>query len=148
MAASSSNTPLQPLAPPTNNPLSIGAILNPVSLSTTPDADNANDNQDSQDTAASTSQSPSLSSPVSVEAGDADEADIAKQWHRACPTLKTIILPKGKVWFQNAQDGPSSSSGGNGNGSPSGPIPSDEDHDSAMDTVEMGPVEEPEWSVI
>jgi hypothetical protein len=147
MAASSSSTSLQPLAPPTNNPLSIGAILNPVSSATIPDADNPDDNQDSQDTSASTSQSPSLPSPVSAEVGDADEADIAKQWHRACPTLKTIILPKGKVWFQNAQDGPSSS-GSNGDGSPSGPIPSDEDHDSGMDTMEMGPAEEPEWSVM
>jgi len=147
MAASSSSTSLQPLAPPINNPLSIGAILNPVSSSTTPDADNTNDSQDAQDTTASTSQNPSLSSPVSAEVGDVDEADIAKQWHRACPTLKTIILPKGKVWFQNAQDGPSSS-GSNGDGSPSGPIPSDEDHDSGMDTMEMGPAEEPEWSVI
>lgn len=147
MAASSSSASLQPLAPPANNPLSIGAILNPVSSSTTPDADNTNDNQDSQDTAASTSQSPSLTSPVSAEVGDADEADIAKQWHRACPTLKTIILPKGKVWFQNAQDG-ASSSGSNGDGSPSVPLPSDEDHDPGMDTMEMGPVEEPEWSAI
>jgi hypothetical protein len=29
-----------------------------------------------------------------------DESAIAKQWHRSCPTLKTIILPKGRVWFQ------------------------------------------------
>ncbi|KAF8896845.1 hypothetical protein CPB84DRAFT_1748140, partial [Gymnopilus junonius] len=32
--------------------------------------------------------------------GEEDEAHIAKIWHRACPSLKTIILPKGKVWFQ------------------------------------------------
>ncbi|PPQ75948.1 hypothetical protein CVT26_005851 [Gymnopilus dilepis] len=38
-----------------------------------------------------------------------DEAHIAKVWHRACPSLKTIILPKGKVWFQ--QSTPDSSSG-------------------------------------
>jgi len=145
MAASSSSAPLQPSAPPTNNPLSIGAILNPVSSSTTPDADNANDNQDSQDTATSTSEGPSLSSPVSMEVVDTDEANIAKQWHRACPTLRTIILPKGKVWFQNTQDGPSSSGTGE-DGSASGPMPSDED--SGMDTMEMGPVDEPEWSAI
>ena len=28
-----------------------------------------------------------------------EEQDIAKLWHHWCPTLKTIILPKGKVWF-------------------------------------------------
>lgn len=32
-----------------------------------------------------------------------DEARIAGIWHRACPSLRTIILPKGKVWFQSAQ---------------------------------------------
>jgi len=29
-----------------------------------------------------------------------DEEKIARCWHQACPTLKTIILPKGKVWFE------------------------------------------------
>ncbi|OCH85076.1 hypothetical protein OBBRIDRAFT_740502 [Obba rivulosa] len=29
-----------------------------------------------------------------------DEEKIASSWHQACPTLKTIILPKGKVWFE------------------------------------------------
>ncbi|GBE85675.1 hypothetical protein SCP_0801970 [Sparassis crispa] len=29
-----------------------------------------------------------------------DEQEIAKLWHKACPTLKTIILPRGKVWFE------------------------------------------------
>ncbi|KAI0048164.1 hypothetical protein FA95DRAFT_1540264 [Auriscalpium vulgare] len=29
----------------------------------------------------------------------ADEADVAADWGRACPTLRTIILPKGGVWF-------------------------------------------------
>ena len=28
-----------------------------------------------------------------------EEQDIAMLWHHWCPTLKTIILPKGKVWF-------------------------------------------------
>jgi hypothetical protein len=143
MAASSSTTPLQPLAPPSNNPFSIGAILNPVSTSTTPDADNINDSQESQDAAASTSDNPSV--PTLEEAGDADEADIAKQWHRACPTLRTIILPKGKVWFQNPQDGPSSS-GTSGIGPAA--LSADGDNDPGMDTVDMGPVEEPEWSVL
>ncbi|KAF5350870.1 hypothetical protein D9758_010506 [Tetrapyrgos nigripes] len=27
------------------------------------------------------------------------EAKIASEWHKSCPTLKTIILPMGKVWF-------------------------------------------------
>ena len=27
-----------------------------------------------------------------------DEATVAEQWARACPTLTTIILPKGRVW--------------------------------------------------
>jgi len=29
-----------------------------------------------------------------------DEVKVARAWHRACPTLRTIILPKGSVWFQ------------------------------------------------
>jgi hypothetical protein len=29
-----------------------------------------------------------------------DEQLIAKLWHSYCPTLKTIILPRGKVWFE------------------------------------------------
>lgn len=35
---------------------------------------------------------------------DAGEADIARQWHRACPTLRTIILPQGRVWFQTHRE--------------------------------------------
>ncbi|KAF9530673.1 hypothetical protein CPB83DRAFT_850088 [Crepidotus variabilis] len=38
------------------------------------------------------------------ESNPVDESRIAKQWHRACPTLRTIILPKGKVWFQGDPD--------------------------------------------
>jgi hypothetical protein len=38
------------------------------------------------------------------ETSDIDEGLIAKQWHRSCPTLKTIILPKGKVWFKGTAD--------------------------------------------
>lgn len=34
------------------------------------------------------------------EISNIDESAIAKQWHKFCPTLKTIILPKGRVWFQ------------------------------------------------
>lgn len=29
-----------------------------------------------------------------------DEGQIAQIWSKACPTLRTIILPKGKVWFE------------------------------------------------
>ncbi|KAH9895746.1 hypothetical protein C8Q73DRAFT_689273 [Cubamyces lactineus] len=29
-----------------------------------------------------------------------DEGEIARTWGKACPTLRTIILPKGKVWFE------------------------------------------------
>ncbi|OBZ72822.1 hypothetical protein A0H81_07048 [Grifola frondosa] len=29
-----------------------------------------------------------------------DEREITELWHKACPSLKTIILPKGKVWFE------------------------------------------------
>ncbi|PCH34669.1 hypothetical protein WOLCODRAFT_106363 [Wolfiporia cocos MD-104 SS10] len=29
-----------------------------------------------------------------------DEHDIATCWHKCCPTLNTIILPKGQVWYQ------------------------------------------------
>ena len=28
-----------------------------------------------------------------------NERKIAKVWHSSCPTLKTVILPQGKVWF-------------------------------------------------
>ncbi|KAI0262046.1 hypothetical protein BC834DRAFT_829462 [Gloeopeniophorella convolvens] len=31
-----------------------------------------------------------------------DEATVAERWARACPTLSTIILPKGRVWFAGA----------------------------------------------
>jgi len=36
--------------------------------------------------------------PTSI--ADSDERDIARLWHRSCPTLRTIILPKGNVWFE------------------------------------------------
>ncbi|KAG6856958.1 hypothetical protein H0H87_011628 [Tephrocybe sp. NHM501043] len=32
-----------------------------------------------------------------------EEQAIAKIWHQSCPTLKTIILPRGKVWFSEGQ---------------------------------------------
>jgi len=32
-----------------------------------------------------------------------DEATVAEQWARACPTLTTIILPKGRVWFASSE---------------------------------------------
>ncbi|KAG6901508.1 hypothetical protein C0995_010977 [Termitomyces sp. Mi166 len=32
-----------------------------------------------------------------------EEQVIAKIWHQWCPTLKTIILPRGKVWFSEGQ---------------------------------------------
>jgi len=35
-----------------------------------------------------------------VTATTDDELSVAKRWAKACPTLRTIILPKGKVWFQ------------------------------------------------
>ena len=31
-----------------------------------------------------------------------DEQAIAKLWHGFCPTLTTIILPRGRVWFEEA----------------------------------------------
>ena len=37
---------------------------------------------------------------ASTDESSIDESRIAKQWHQACPTLRTIILPKGRVWFQ------------------------------------------------
>jgi hypothetical protein len=33
-----------------------------------------------------------------------DEKSIAEAWSRACPTLQTIILPKGLVWFQRDEN--------------------------------------------
>jgi hypothetical protein len=32
-----------------------------------------------------------------------DEATVVEQWARACPTLTTIILPKGRVWFAGSE---------------------------------------------
>ncbi|KAG6876225.1 hypothetical protein C0992_000427 [Termitomyces sp. T32_za158] len=34
-----------------------------------------------------------------------EEKAIAKIWHYWCPTLKTIILPRGKVWFSEGPEG-------------------------------------------
>ncbi|KAF5319414.1 hypothetical protein D9619_008634 [Psilocybe cf. subviscida] len=45
---------------------------------------------------------------------DAGEADIARQWHRACPTLRTIILPQGRVWFQTHREREDTSGSGGG----------------------------------
>ncbi|KAF9442503.1 hypothetical protein P691DRAFT_681381 [Macrolepiota fuliginosa MF-IS2] len=42
-----------------------------------------------------------------------DERQIAKVWHSSCPTLKTIILPQGKVWFEGS--GESEKEDGEGN---------------------------------
>jgi len=33
-----------------------------------------------------------------------DEVKVAKDWYRACPTLRTIILPRGSVWFRGEAD--------------------------------------------
>lgn len=32
-----------------------------------------------------------------------NERSIAVAWHEACPTLRTLILPQGKVWFNDTQ---------------------------------------------
>ncbi|KXN92811.1 hypothetical protein AN958_05591 [Leucoagaricus sp. SymC.cos] len=37
------------------------------------------------------------------EREEIDERRIAKVWHSSCPTLKTIILPQGKVWFEGSK---------------------------------------------
>ena len=37
----------------------------------------------------------------------AEELEIAEKWHEECPTLKTIILPRGRVWFQKQASTPS-----------------------------------------
>lgn len=37
---------------------------------------------------------------AAVSASKEDEGEIARSWSKACPTLRTIILPKGKVWFE------------------------------------------------
>jgi hypothetical protein len=34
-----------------------------------------------------------------------DEATVAERWANACPTLTTIILPKGRVWFAGRTGG-------------------------------------------
>lgn len=32
-----------------------------------------------------------------------EEKDVAELWQRACPSLKTIILPNGVVWFRQGE---------------------------------------------
>lgn len=61
--------------------------------------------------------------PTTAQAEE-DEGRIAKMWHRACPTLRTIILPKGKVWFQNtpASSTTTTPSGGGTTSSATAPI--------------------------
>lgn len=34
-----------------------------------------------------------------IEESD-DESAVARSWAKACPTLRTVILPQGKVWFE------------------------------------------------
>ncbi|KDR72978.1 hypothetical protein GALMADRAFT_252348 [Galerina marginata CBS 339.88] len=52
---------------------------------------------------------PSLATPTAIDSDaeeeETNEANVAKAWHRACPSLRTIILPKGKVWFQSSPEG-------------------------------------------
>lgn len=36
--------------------------------------------------------------PPNTESSVDDEGVVATTWHKACPTLKTIILPRGMVW--------------------------------------------------
>jgi hypothetical protein len=33
-----------------------------------------------------------------------DERSIAEAWSKACPTLRTVILPKGLVWFRTDEN--------------------------------------------
>ncbi|KAJ3730566.1 hypothetical protein EV361DRAFT_794719 [Lentinula raphanica] len=40
-----------------------------------------------------------MSATSSDDVSQDDEQNIAAMWHTSCPTLKTIILPMGKVWF-------------------------------------------------
>ncbi|KAJ3784475.1 hypothetical protein GGU11DRAFT_687843 [Lentinula aff. detonsa] len=40
-----------------------------------------------------------MSATSSDDVSQDDEQTIAAMWHKSCPTLKTIILPMGKVWF-------------------------------------------------
>ncbi|KAJ4490708.1 hypothetical protein J3R30DRAFT_3277255 [Lentinula aciculospora] len=40
-----------------------------------------------------------MSATSSDDVSQDDEQNIAAMWHKSCPTLKTIILPMGKVWF-------------------------------------------------
>jgi hypothetical protein len=32
-----------------------------------------------------------------------DEGAVAARWADACPTLRTIVLPQGKIWFKKAE---------------------------------------------
>jgi len=41
-----------------------------------------------------------LMAASSNESSSIDEVKVAKDWYRACPTLRSIILPKGSVWFK------------------------------------------------
>ncbi|KAJ2917305.1 hypothetical protein MD484_g3098, partial [Candolleomyces efflorescens] len=40
----------------------------------------------------------------------AEEKEIAEKWHEKCSTLKTIILPRGRVWFHKPSLAPSAGS--------------------------------------
>jgi hypothetical protein len=37
------------------------------------------------------------------EDGAVDEGAVAARWADACPTLRTIVLPQGKIWFKKAE---------------------------------------------
>lgn len=39
-----------------------------------------------------------LIAPGEISSVD-EEQIVATLWHKSCPTLKTIIMPKGVVWF-------------------------------------------------
>ncbi|KAF8197022.1 hypothetical protein BJ912DRAFT_954544 [Pholiota molesta] len=99
MAAPSRSTPSANPQPPHTNPPPPTVPGNPPAAAADP--------------AAPSNPDPTPESDADADADANSEADIAAQWHRACPTLRTIILPKGRVWFQSAV-APSSSPAGAG----------------------------------
>ncbi|KAF5389788.1 hypothetical protein D9757_006033 [Collybiopsis confluens] len=54
-------------------------------------------------TAAAVSSTSLLTSSSQRLSPTAIEQNIATMWHQSCPTLKTVILPRGKVWFLDNQ---------------------------------------------
>ncbi|KAF8966053.1 hypothetical protein BDZ97DRAFT_1917758 [Flammula alnicola] len=93
--------PSSPILAPVPAPAPVAV---PSNTNTNANVSNADDSDIPNNAISSTSNTSTDEGTASARA-EAGEADIAKQWHRSCPTLRTIILPKGRVWFQGEPEG-------------------------------------------